>query len=335
MLDLEKELADKNLWDDKENAIEKQKKFTALKNELEEVESFSKTIQEIKKSYNETKEKDDYLREIILEDLQNIKNKLKEKEFFLKLSGKFDKKNTIIEISSGVGGKDAEDFTAMLLRMYQRFAERKNFSHEIITISYGDPGGPDGRVGIKNVTLEIKGKYSFGLLKNEAGSHRLVRQSPFSSADLRHTSFAQVEIFPIIDHNDTQIEIKEEELRIDTFRSSGPGGQHVNRRESAVRITHLPTNIVASCQSERLQGENKRKAINILKSKLEKIEEERRREEQDKQREKTEKSWGTQIRNYILHPYKLIKDLKTKKETSNVEEVLDGNLDLLKDDFFQ
>ncbi len=276
------------------------------------------------------------MEEILIDDLQKLKKKIKEEELIIKLSGKFDKNNAIIEISSGVGGRDAEDFVAMLLRMYQRFAERKNFKSNILSISYGEPGGPDSRIGIKSVSLEIRGKYVFGILSSEAGSHRLVRQSPFSSASLRHTSFAQVEVFPIIDNNDTQVEIKEEELRIDTFRSSGPGGQHVNRRESAVRITHVPSNIVVSCQSERLQGENKRKAIDVLKSKLEQIEEERRKKEQEKAKGKTtEKSWGTQIRNYVLHPYKLIKDLRIKKETSNVEEVLDGNIDLLKDDIFQ
>lgn len=332
---LEKELADKNLWNNKDSAIKKQKKFNDLKNEIAELESFLKTVKEIKKSYAEVGSKDNELRGLISEDLQNLKNKIKEKELLIKLSGKFDTNNAIIEISSGVGGRDAEDFVAMLLRMYQRFAERKFFKHKIITVSYGEPGGPDGRINIKNVSLEIKGKYAFGLLKEEAGSHRLVRQSPFSATSLRHTSFAQVEIFPIINHNDAQIEIKEEDLRIDTFRSSGPGGQHVNRRESAVRVTHLPSNIVVSCQSERLQGENKKQAINILRSKLEKITEEKNKEQQDKVREKTEKGWGTQIRNYVLHPYKLIKDLRTNKETSNVEEVLDGNIDLLKNDFFQ
>lgn len=219
--------------------------------------------------------------------------------------------------------------------MYQRFAERKNFNCNVLSVSYGESGGPDGRVGIKNISLEIIGKYAYGLLKDESGSHRLVRQSPFSSASLRHTSFAQVEIFPVIDHNNTEINIKEEDLRVDTFRSSGPGGQHVNKRETAIRITHIPTNIVVSCQGERLQGENKKKAISVLKSKLEKIEEERKKREQEQAGEKTEKSWGTQIRNYILHPYKLVKDLKTKQETSNVEEVLDGNIDLIKNDFFQ
>ncbi len=224
----------------------------------------------------------------------------------------------------------------MLVRMYERYAERKNFKSKTISISYGEPGGPDSRIGIKSVCLEIRGKYAFGFLKDESGSHRLVRQSPFSSASLRHTSFAQVEIFPIIDNNTPQLEINEDDLRVDTFRSSGPGGQHVNKRESAVRVTHLPTGITASSQNERLQGENKKTAIRILKAKLEKIKEEEREEElQNAKEETTGKSWGTQIRNYVLHPYKLIKDLRSGKETSNVEEVLDGNIDLLKNDIFQ
>ncbi len=240
-----------------------------------------------------------------------------------------------LEISSGAGGRDAEDFVTMLLRMYERFAEKKGWKVKVVSVSYGEGGGPEGRTGIKDVSLKISGKYAFGILKEEKGTHRLVRKSPFSSGGTRHTSFAQVEIFPVIDDNEFQVEIKDEDLRVDTFKSSGPGGQNVNKRETAVRITHLPTGVVASSQSERFQGENRRIATDILKTKLYQLYEEEKKKQMEEKKESVKGSgWGTQIRNYVLHPYKLVKDLRTQKETSNVEDVFDGNLDLLKDDFF-
>jgi len=289
---------------------------------------------ELKEVYKEIGSGEEFLNDI-KENILSLKKKVRDREFKTFLSGRFDKNDALVEVSSDVGGRDAEDFVAMLFRMYTRYAERKNFKAELISASYGEEGGPEGRVGMKNFSLKIKGKYAFGILKVEGGAHRLVRKSPFSSASLRHTSFAQVEVFPIIDNNDSQLEFKEDELKLDTFKSSGPGGQHVNKRETAIRVTHLPSGIVASSQSERSQAENKRIAIDILKSKIEKLnEEEKRKEQQDAKQENSGSSWGNQIRNYVLHPYKLVKDLRTQIETSNVESVLDGDLDILKDDFF-
>ncbi len=277
-------------------------------------------------------------KELLLEiekGVSELKKEIRKEETRLQFKGKYDKNDVIIEISSGAGGRDAEDFVTMLARMYERYAERKNYKKKIISVSYGEAGGPDGRHGIKNIILEIEGSYLFGLLKSESGTHRLVRKSPFSSAGLRHTSFAQVDIFPKIDENNTGIKIREEDIKIDTFRSSGPGGQHVNKRESAVRVVHLPTGITASSQEGRLQGENKKIALEILEGKLQRIEEDKKEKEvEDSKGEVSGVSWGTQIRNYVLHPYKMVKDLRTKKETSNVEEVLDGRLELIKDDFF-
>jgi peptide chain release factor 2 len=295
--------------------------------------SIKKRVNDLREVHEVTNEGESLLKDLE-QEISSLKKKIKKQEFRIFLSGKFDKNSAILEVSAGVGGRDAEDFVAMLLRMYQRYGERKEFKTKLITASYGEAGGPDGRAGLKSFSLEVDGAYAFGFLKGESGTHRLVRKSPFSSADLRHTSFVQVEVFPIIDNNGSQVNIKEDDLRIDTFRSSGPGGQHVNKRESAIRITHLPTGIVATSQSERLQGENKRMAMRVLTSKLE-----RRNEEQKKKEvvgakgENYGSSWGTQIRNYILHPYKLIKDLRTNMETSNVESVLDGDLDILKNDF--
>ncbi len=328
----QKELEDADLWNESpEIAVKKQKEVSRLKKEVEGLEHLKSKLKEIKDFYFEAQEEEDLLPEIEKE-LSTLKDALKKEWTKVFLSGKFDRKDAVVEIFSGAGGQDAEDFAAMLLRMYCRYAERRDLKSKVISASYGSSGGPEGRTGIKSASLEVKGDYAFGLLKRERGTHRLVRKSPFSSSGTRHTSFAQVEVFPIISNTDSQVEIKEEDLRVDTFRSSGPGGQYVNRRESAVRVTHIPTGLVVVSQNERLQGENKRIAINVLRSKLQRMKEEKEKKEAEKAKEDTfGSSWGTQIRNYVLHPYKLAKDLRTQVETSNVEEVLDGNLDLLKE----
>lgn len=257
-----------------------------------------------------------------------LAGKIKSLETKVFLSGKFDKGNAIIELFSGAGGADAQDWTAMLLRMYGRYCEKKGFEVKTIHQSFGEAGGPEGRIGIKSATLEIKGRYAYGLLKKEAGVHRLVRQSPFSAKDLRHTSFALVNVIPEINKGETEIEIKPEDLKIDLFRSSGPGGQNVNKRETAVRITHLPTGIVVSSQVERLQSSNREKAMQVLYSKLCQLkEEEKAKELKEAKGAQISASWGNQIRSYVLHPYKLVKDLRTDVENSNPEKVLDGDLD--------
>jgi peptide chain release factor 2 len=216
----------------------------------------------------------------------------------------------------------------MLLRMYQRYCATKGFKTEIIQQSFGESGGPDGRIGTKSATLEIKGKYAYGLLKKESGVHRLVRQSPFSAKKLRHTSFAMVNVLPEIKEIEAEIEIRPEDLKIDTFRAGGPGGQYVNKTESAIRITHIPTRIVVACQTERLQGKNKEKAMKILYSKLHQIKEENKEKElKEIKGDLTSASWGNQIRSYVLHPYKMVKDLRTQYENSNPESVLNGELE--------
>lgn len=244
-------------------------------------------------------------------------------------SEKYDEGNAILSIYAGAGGQDAQDWATMLLRMYQRYCQGKGYKANVLHQSFGEGGGPQGRIGTKSATLEIKGRCAFGLLKKEAGVHRLVRISPFSPKKLRHTSFALVEVLPeLTKETEKEIKIKPEEIKLETFRASGPGGQYVNRRESAVRITHLPTGIKVSCQSERLQGLNREKAMKILISKLYQLREAGLQKElREIKTEKTSASWGNQIRSYVLHPYKMVKDLRTGVKISNVEKVLDGELE--------
>ena len=296
-----------------------------LREEIDNVKKIKKDLDDIKEMQEIAD--DDMLKEIG-EKIKKLKINIDKQEIKTFLSGKYDKNNAILEIYSGAGGVDAQDWATMLLRMYSRYCERKNYQVNIIDQSFGEAGGPDGRIGTKSATLEIKGKYVYGLLKKETGVHRLVRQSPFSAKKLRHTSFALIEVLPEIKKEDIEIDIKEEDLKIDYFRSSGPGGQNVNKRETAVRITHIPTGIVSASQSERQQALNKDKAMKVLYSKLYKIkEEERDKELKDIKGGVTSASWGNQIRSYVLHPYKMIKDLRTEEESSNVEDILDGDLD--------
>jgi len=212
--------------------------------------------------------------------------------------------------------------------MYERYCQRRGFKSKILHQSFGEGGGPEGRIGIKQASLEIKGPFAYGFLKKETGVHRLVRISPFSPQHLRHTSFVLVEVLPEIKIGTSAIKIKPDDLKIEFYRASGPGGQYVNKRETSVRITHGPTGIQVSCQSERLQGDNRKRAMEMLYSKLYQLSQESRKVELKKIKgKKISASWGNQIRSYVLHPYKLVKDLRTGIETSNTESILDGNLD--------
>jgi peptide chain release factor 2 len=260
--------------------------------------------------------------------ISDFGNRIKKEELKVFLSAKYSKNNAILQIFSGAGGQDAQDWATMLLRMYERYCQTKGFKTEIIHQAFGEAGGPEGRIGTKSATLAIKGAFAYGFLKKETGVHRLVRISPFSSQKLRHTSFALVEVLPEIKEKEEGIEIKPEELKIETFRASGPGGQYVNKRESAIRITHLPTGITISSQSERLQGANRENAMKILYAKLYQLkEEERKKELKQIKGKQISASWGNQIRSYVLHPYKMVKDLRTEIETSDAEKVLDGDLE--------
>jgi len=258
--------------------------------------------------------------------LSVLEKKLKDKEIELYFDGKYDRGNAILSVYSGAGGQDAQDWTQMIFRMYNRYCEEKGFKVLTIDESFGDVGS-EGRIGLKSATIEIEGKFAYGLLKKETGVHRLVRLSPFSAQKLRHTSFALVEILPEISDNE-DIGLKSEDLKIDFYKASGPGGQYVNKRESAVRITHVPTGTTVTCQSERLQGSNKDKALKVLSSKLYQYKlESKAKELSEIKGDKISASWGNQIRSYVLHPYKLVKDLRTGVESTSPDDILNGNLE--------
>ena len=303
-----------DFWNDPENAGKIQQEISEIKNEIESVEKIEKDLQDFE----------------ILQDnnlLVEIEKKIDKQEFKIFLSGKYDKNNAILEIFSGAGGQDAQDWATMLLRMYEKYCDMKGFKTNILHQQFGESGGPEGRIGTKSVTMEIKGNYAYGFLKKETGVHRLVRISPFNAQKLRQTSFALVNILPEIGKEFDE-EIKPDDLKIDTFKASGPGGQYVNKTESAVRITHIPTGVVVASQSERLQGKNKEHAMKILCAKLYQLKEEQHAKEiKEIKGENISVRFGNQIRSYVLHPYKMVKDLRTQYETSDTEAVLDGKLD--------
>ena len=257
----------------------------------------------------------------VSDKLSRVEKDLQSAEFKRMLGGESDRNNAIVSIHSGAGGTEAQDWASMLLRMYLRWAERKGFRAEVIDTLAGE------EAGIKSATFEVTGDYAYGYLKAEVGIHRLVRISPFDAGKRRHTSFASVFVYPEIDE-DIVIEIKDEDLRVDTFRSSGAGGQHVNKTDSAVRITHFPTGIVVQCQNERSQHKNRSMAMKVLKARLYELKL-RQQEEKAEALHSTKKdiAWGSQIRSYVLQPYRLVKDHRTNFEMGNVDAVLDGDLD--------
>jgi peptide chain release factor 2 len=312
-LELEKEIKKPDLWKNQKRAIEISQEFSQLNEEIIGFESLKEELSQIKDE----------------KGIGKLEKRLKEKEKEVFLSGKYDKKGALLSIRAGAGGQDAQDWATILLRMYERYCQRKEFKTNILHQSFGEGGGPEGRIGTKSVTLEIKGLFAFGFLKKESGVHRLVRISPFSLKKLRHTSFALVEVIPKIEDLSLEgINVKTEDLKIDFYRASGPGGQYVNKRETAVRITHLPTGIFSVCQSERSQLQNRKKAMELLCSRLYDFYQKKQQKEISKVKgEKISASWGNQIRSYVLHPYRLVKDIRTKIQTADVEKVLNGQIE--------
>ena len=319
---MEQEIQKSGFWEDKQKAIKINEELSELKNRVKSLETLSQKIKDIEELYPLAKE-DEALQKEIVEKLGLIEKEFKNLEFETLLSGKYDHSHAILSIYSGAGGTEAQDWANMLLRMYSRYAERKGMKVRLIDINYGQ------EAGIKNAVLEIAGSYAYGYLKGENGVHRLVRLSPFNADNLRHTSFALVEVLPEIGEDVAkEIEIKPDDLKIDTFRSSGPGGQNVNMRSTAVRITHVPTNIVVSCQSERSQAQNREKAMQLLYLKLYQRKIRKLEEEKSQLRgELPSVEWGSQIRSYVLHPYKMVKDHRTNCQSNDPEAVLDGKLD--------
>ncbi len=321
--DLEEQTSDPNFWNNRENAEEIISEINKLKGITEPIIELKKSIESNLELIGLLKEEyDSELENSLLEDINIVDKKLEKLRLELLLSGKYDRENCILEIHPGAGGTESCDWALMLYRMYRRYAERKDYKVEILDYQDGE------EAGIKSVSMLIKGLNAYGYLKCEKGVHRLVRLSPFDSNNRRHTSFASVDVTPDI-QKDIDIVIDEKDLKIDVYRSTGAGGQGVNTTDSAVRITHLPTKIVVTCQNERSQIQNKEHALQVLKTKLFLLEEEKQRQELEGIKgEQKEIEFGSQIRSYVLHPYSMIKDHRTDVETSNVNKVLDGDLDI-------
>lgn len=314
---LEEETKADNFWQDVEKSGVINKKITNLKKELELYEKLSKEIED---SLTIIASNEDELLELVTESINDLEKELDELETSTLLSGEFDELNCYLEIHPGAGGTESCDWTSMLARMYERFAEKNSYKWEIIDELKGD------EAGLKSITLKISGDYAYGYLKNESGVHRLVRISPFDAGGRRHTSFASVTVTPDIKRN-INVEIKEEDLKIDVYHSSGAGGQSVNTSNSAVRITHLPTKIVVTCQNERSQLKNKEQALSMLKTKIYMMELERQKAEMASLKDTGASiNFGSQIRSYILEPYKLVKDHRTNYESTDPDKILDGNI---------
>ena len=315
-------LQDESVWSDREKSltISKQKSFLEKElNEFNQISSDFSQLKEFKELYDEDQSLE--LKEYLNSEIKKINISVQKLSFVKIFSGKLDNSNAFLDIQSGSGGTEAQDWAEMLSRMYSRWGEKHDFDIEVIDITSGEIAG------IKSTTLKFNGPYAFGWLRTETGVHRLVRKSPFDSGNRRHTSFASIFVSPEI-NDDIEIEIDPSELRIDVFRASGAGGQHVNKTESAVRITHLKSGVVTQCQNGRSQHKNKDTAMKQLKAKLYEIEMQKKRNEQDNiENEKADIGWGSQIRSYVLDQSR-IKDLRTNIETSNTQSVLDGNIDL-------
>ncbi|MBH0230896.1 peptide chain release factor 2 [Halobacillus yeomjeoni] len=320
--ELEEEMTMPGFWDDQTTAQKVIDEVNGLKFLVHTLEEHEETHENLEVSYELVKEEEDEdLLEDLVEQIQELVKGLNQFELDILLSEPYDKNNAILELHPGAGGTESQDWASMLLRMYTRWAERKGFS--VQTMDYL----PGEEAGVKSVTLLIKGHNAYGYLKAEKGVHRLVRISPFDSSGRRHTSFVSCDVMPEF-NDEVEIEVRTEDLKIDTYRSSGAGGQHVNTTDSAVRITHTPTNTVVTCQSERSQIKNREQAMKMLKAKLYQLEIEKQQQELDEIRgEKNEIGWGSQIRSYVFHPYSMVKDHRTNTEVGNTQGVMDGDLD--------
>lgn len=318
LLELESESMDPNLWDNQEKARNLMRELNGVKDDVEELKSLDDEISTIFSLSQETELTEDYVK-----DVARLEKRLSKFELASFLFGRYDSKNAILSIHAGQGGTEAMDWANMLFRMYIRYCERKDWKAETVDLSPGE------EAGLKSVTLKIEGAYAYGYLKGEAGTHRLVRQSPFNADNLRQTSFALVEVLPELEELDLpDIKFKDEDLEWQFFRASSQGGQNVQKVSTAVRVIHKPSGIVVTAQTERFQEQNRKIALNLLRGKLWLLQQAKEEsQKKDLKGEYRPASWGNQIRSYVLHPYKMVKDLRTEIESSNPDSVLDGELD--------
>ncbi|WP_243720173.1 peptide chain release factor 2 [Macrococcoides canis] len=327
----EEMMADPDFWNDGDKAQDIINKNNALKSVVQEFNSLEEGLENSEVLFEMYKEEsDEDTHQELVEQLNTLQQLANDFELKMLLSGEFDANNAILELHPGAGGTESQDWGEMLLRMYQRFADKKGFKVQTVDYLPGD------EAGIKSVTLLIKGHNAYGYLKAEKGVHRLVRISPFDSSGRRHTSFVSCDVTPEFDNDNIEIEINTEDIKIDTYRASGAGGQHVNTTDSAVRITHQPTGIVVTCQNERSQIKNREQAMKMLKAKLyQKKIEEQEAELAAIRGEQKEIGWGSQIRSYVFHPYSMVKDHRTNAETGNTNAVMDGDIDLFIDAYLK
>jgi len=320
--ELEQKTSSDDFWKDSNTAKTILKELDGLKSEVEEFRRLNTLLDEVETILELTSDTEDQdLEREAIEKLDKAEHSISEMTFRAMLSGEQDECSAILSINAGAGGTEACDWAEMLLRMYRMWANSHGYSNEVVEFTPGDGAG------FRSVTVTIGGKYAYGYLRAEKGVHRLVRISPFDANKRRHTSFASVDVIPDIEE-DIEIEIREEDLRIDTFRSGGAGGQHVNKTDSAVRITHIPTGIAVACQKERSQHRNREIAMRLLKARLYELEMEKRRKEKEAyESAKAKIEWGSQIRSYVMHPYRMVKDHRTGIETGDVDKVMDGGID--------
>ncbi|WP_096463613.1 peptide chain release factor 2 [Aneurinibacillus soli] len=318
---LEEKMAFPNFWDDNDAAQKVIGEVNVLKDAVTSIEGMEAEYEDIQVMMDLVAEEDDEsLIPDIVESVQSLQTRLTDYELQLLLNQPYDKRNAILELHPGAGGTESQDWAEMLLRMYTRWADKQGYKVETLDYLPGD------EAGVKSVTLSIKGHNAYGYLKAEKGVHRLVRISPFDSSGRRHTSFVSCDVMPEID-DDITIEVRPDEIKVDTYRASGAGGQHINTTDSAVRITHVPTGVVVTCQNERSQIKNRERAMKMLRSKLYEREIARQEEEAAQLRgEQKEIGWGSQIRSYVFHPYSMVKDHRTSKESGNVQAVMDGDI---------
>jgi peptide chain release factor 2 len=319
---LAQEMSRPDFWDDPEEARKTSAEFSRIEDRVRLLDGLRARLVDAEELL-ELSEGDEELESEVADELRRIEKTLEEQEVARLFSGEYDEGAAILTINSGAGGVDSQDWAEMLARMYRRWAERRGYDIETIEYTLGE------EAGIKSATYSISGEYAFGLLSAERGVHRLVRISPFDAGARRHTSFASVAVAPVVDDR-VEVEIDEKDLKIDTYRASGAGGQHVNKTDSAVRITHLPTGTVVQCQNERSQHQNREVAMRVLRARLFELEREKREKEiAALEGERSDIEWGSQIRSYVLHPYKMVKDHRTGEQTADVDRVLDGDLEAL------